>query len=152
MKIRSFCPDDAPRLLLLWGDVFGYEEARNDPEFVLDSKLAQDDDLLIVAVEGADLIGSIMAGFDGHRGWLYRLAVSPQARRNRTGERLVAEAEARLAARGCAKVNLQTHAGNDRALRFWQAAGYRVEERVSLGKEISGAPLKSNGMKSNGID
>ena len=84
-----------------------------------------------------------MVGYDGHRGWLYRVAVAPAARRQGLGRALVRAAEAELAALGCAKVNLQLHAHNAEGQAFWRALGYQVEPRVSLGKELSPRPAPS---------
>jgi ribosomal protein S18 acetylase RimI-like enzyme len=77
-----------------------------------------------------------MAGYDGHRGWLYSLAVDPNARRLGVGTRLVRHAEAALAARGCPKLNLQVLDGKPDVLAFYASLGYRVEALVSLGKRL----------------
>ena len=76
-----------------------------------------------------------MAGFDGHRGWLYSFGVSNDARRLGIGRALIARARAR----GCLKINLQVLPGNDDACRFYAALGYRVEERISFGKTLPAA-------------
>jgi ribosomal protein S18 acetylase RimI-like enzyme len=77
-----------------------------------------------------------MAGYDGHRGWLYALAVHPDHRRRGIAKALVEEALARLRALGCSKVNLQIRAGNDAATAFWRSMGFSVEERISLGRRL----------------
>lgn len=120
----------------LWGEVFGYSEARNHPARVLAAKRAWDERVL-VAVEDAKVLGSIMIGFDGHRGWLYRVAVSGAARRRGIGRLLVRAAEAELTALGCLKVNLQLHLHNADGQAFWRALGYDVEPRVSMGKDLT---------------
>ncbi len=157
-SIRPAEPSDAPAIAELWQRVFGYPEPRNEPHAVVAEKLRHQPELLLVATRaqdprpitpsappeparngfGALVFGTIMAGYDGHRGWLYRLAVSPGHRRRGLGLRLVREAEARLRALGCLKVNLQTHRHSSAAGHFWRAAGYLVEERVSFGKELGG--------------
>lgn len=136
MQIRSYQPTDREAVLALWQEVFGYPEARNRPEKVLDDKLALGDGLLLVALHDGELIGSVMAGYDGHRGWLYRMAVQPGARRRGVGQALTRAAEAALRERGCAKINLQTHATNAAAGAFWQRMGYAVEARVAWGKDL----------------
>lgn len=136
--VRKIDPAERAAVAALWGSVFGYPEARNEPGRVLETKLAWDDRVL-VAVEGASLLGAVMVGYDGHRGWLYRVAVSPSARRRGIGKRLVRAAEAELGALGCAKVNVQLHGHNEGAQAFWRALGYDVEVRVSLGKELTRA-------------
>lgn len=78
--------------------------------------------------------GSIMAGYDGHRGWISRIAVLQSHRQKGIGEALVQEAERRLAALGCLKINLQVIASNSAVLGFYRKCGYEVEERVSMSK------------------
>ena len=138
MNVRPYRPADREAVLSLWQRAFGYPEARNRPERVLDDKLALDDGLLLVAEHEARLLGTILAGYDGHRGWLYRAAVLPESRGQGTGRALVQAAEAELRARGCAKINLQTHADNTEAVRFWARLGYLEEARVSMGKTLEG--------------
>lgn len=136
MQVRQFLVADEAEVRALWSVVFGYAEARNDPAKVLAQKLRWDGRLL-VAVEGDHVIGTLMVGYDGHRGWLYRLAVAEAARRRGVGRALVRQAEQLLAALGCAKVNLQLHVHNDVAARFWEALGYGREPRIDMGKDLT---------------
>jgi ribosomal protein S18 acetylase RimI-like enzyme len=99
-------------------------------------KLKIQPDLLLVAVESGSVVGSIMAGYDGHRGWISRIAVSQSSQRQGIGEALIQEAEKRLAALGCVKVNLQLAASNAAVLGFYQSLGYSVEERISMSKHL----------------
>jgi ribosomal protein S18 acetylase RimI-like enzyme len=78
-----------------------------------------------------------MGGYDGHRGWIYSLAVSPPARRRGIGTALMRHAERELAARGCPKVNLQVLASNSGTVEFYKKLGYVVEERVSMGRLLA---------------
>jgi len=77
-----------------------------------------------------------MPGYDGHRGWLYALAVLKSHRRRNIGTLLVREAEKRLKALGCAKVNLQIRASNSGVAAFYEGLGYSVEERISMGRRL----------------
>jgi ribosomal protein S18 acetylase RimI-like enzyme len=149
MEIREYAPADEEQVVALWTSVFGcssmplgprspsYAEARNDPRRVLAHKTAWDARVLIAA-DGARVLGTLMVGYDGHRGWFYRLAVLESARRGGIGRALVSEGERRLRALGCQKLNLQVHTHNDAAARFWSALGYRREPRVDFGKDLSG--------------
>jgi ribosomal protein S18 acetylase RimI-like enzyme len=76
------------------------------------------------------------AGYDGHRGWLYAVAVGRQYRRSGVGTALVRKAEAALRELGCNKINLQVRAGNAAVTDFYSRLGYAVEERISMGREI----------------
>ena len=92
--------------------------------------------LLLVASVGTDVIGSIMAGYDGHRGWLYALAVLPAYRFDQIATNLVIEAEKHLTAIGCTKINLQIRGSNAQAQQFYRTLGYATEDRVSMGKRL----------------
>lgn len=80
-------------VILLWKTVFGYQTSHNEPSLVIDQKLAMDDGLFFVAVCDGAVVGSVMAGYDGHRGWLYSLAVLPEYRHRDIGSYLVLKAE-----------------------------------------------------------
>lgn len=122
----------------LWHAVFGYEAAHNEPHLVIDRKLALDDGLFFIAICDGVIVGSIMAGYDGHRGWLYSLAVLPSHRHRGLGTDLVRRAETALAARGCMKINLQIVEGNESVQAFYTSLGYTTEVRTSMGKKIPG--------------
>lgn len=125
------------QVVQLWQTVFGYEEAHNAPGLVIDKKLAVADGLFFVALVHGQVAGTVMAGYDGHRGWLYSVAVHHAQRGQGLGAALVRFAEQALTARGCLKINLQIRGGNERVAAFYEALGYTVEPRVSLGKKIN---------------
>jgi ribosomal protein S18 acetylase RimI-like enzyme len=121
----------------LWRNAFPNDTAWNAAKISIPEKLKIQPDLLLVAVESSSVVGSIMAGYDGHRGWISRIAVLESSRRQGIGEALIREAEKRLAALGCIKVNLQVVASNAIVLGFYQSLGYQVEERVSMSKRLT---------------
>lgn len=125
------------QVIALWETVFGYETAHNAPALVIGKKMAVGDGLFFVALDGDTVVGTVMAGYDGHRGWLYSVAIAPSYRRQGIGGRLVAHAERALAERGCMKINLQIVEGNERVVAFYAALGYTVEKRISMGKRIA---------------
>ncbi len=126
------------QVIALWETVFGYEAAHNKPTLIIDKKLEVDDHLFFVAVAGTTVVGTIMAGYDGHRGWIYSVAVSPKHRKQGIGSSLVAYAERALTNKGCIKINLQIMEGNEGVCAFYSSLGYSVEKRVSMSKRISG--------------
>jgi ribosomal protein S18 acetylase RimI-like enzyme len=130
-------PAHRPQVVALWREVFGYDAPRNSPALAIDKKMAVNDGLLFVALEGDVVIGTAMAGYDGHRGWLYSIAVRPAYRRKGLGAALVAHAEKALCHLGCVKVNLQLLASNEGTAAFYKSLGYLVEPRVSMGKEFA---------------
>ncbi|CAG9251136.1 Acetyltransferases [Burkholderia cepacia] len=144
VAIRPFERADTDAVLAVWRDAFPqYDEAgappHRDPLRSIELKLATQPELFFVATSGARVVGTLMAGFDGHRGWLYSFGVSNDARRLGIGRALIAHAERALVARSCLKINLQVLPGNDDACRFYAALGYRVEERISFGKTLPAA-------------
>ncbi|GMU20378.1 MAG: hypothetical protein AMXMBFR13_04750 [Phycisphaerae bacterium] len=81
MEIRVFAEKDAPDVITLWTQVFGYDASHNDPALTIRKKLDVQRELFFVAVEQGRPVGTIMGGYDGHRGWMYSVAVDPQFRR-----------------------------------------------------------------------
>ena len=124
-------------VVALWREAFGYDTAHNDPDLAIDRKLAVSDDLFFVALAADAVVGTAMAGYDGHRGWLYSIAVDVAHRRRGVGAALVRRAEASLTRLGCVKINLQLADGNERVARFYEALGYVVEPRTAMGKRIT---------------
>lgn len=123
-------------VIALWETVFGYETAHNTPSLAIDKKLAVADELVFVALRDEEVIGTVMGGYDGHRGWLYSVAVHPAHRREGLGAKLVRHAENALIALGCMKINLQIISANASVAAFYEALGYSIEPRISMGKKI----------------
>ena len=124
------------QVVALWGAVFGYESAHNRPALVIDKKIGTGDQLFFVAISDSSVVGTIMAGYDGHRGWIYSVAVHPAHRKQGIGSRLVVHAERVLTAQGCVKINLQILECNEGVAAFYETLGYSVERRISMGKRI----------------
>jgi ribosomal protein S18 acetylase RimI-like enzyme len=124
------------QVIALWKSVFAYETAHNRPDLAIDKKLAVNDDLFFVALADNQAAGTIMAGYDGHRGWIYSVAVSPSYHRRGIGSQLVSHAERALIAKGAVKINLQIMHGNEAVTAFYESLGFSVEKRISMGKPI----------------
>ena len=120
----------------LWEKTFGYATPRNAPTLVIDKKLEVDDGLLFLGIKNGEVVGTVMAGYDGHRGWIYSLAVLPMYRKQGAGSALLSHAEQKLSSLGCMKINLQVREGNDEAEKFYITNGYSSETIVSMGKEL----------------
>ncbi len=134
LQIRPFEERDLEPLVALLNTVFPDPAPHNEPRASIRRKLAVLRELLLVGHEDGRLVATAMGGWDGHRGWLYQVAVAPDARGRGHGRAIVEAVEARLRDQGCAKLNLQVLASNPAAVGFWRKLGYRVEERISLGK------------------
>ena len=137
MIIRIYQPTDRDQVVALWNDVFNNPAGRNEPHGSLDRKEAMEDELFFVAENGDEIIGTVMAGYDGHRGWLYSVAVAKNRRREGIATDLVRHAIDVLTKRGCPKINLQILADNAEVVAFYESLGFRVEERISMGKIVA---------------
>jgi ribosomal protein S18 acetylase RimI-like enzyme len=136
MLIRPFREDDEEAVIALWNEVFPDAPPWNDPKSDIGRKLTIQRDLFLVAEMDEELVGTAMAGFDGHRGWVYYLAVSPPHRRRGIGATLMARVEEGLARLGCGKLNLQVRGSNRDAVAFYEKLGYEIEDRISMGKRF----------------
>ena len=136
VEIRSYLDSDEAAVAALWREVFPGSPAWNHPETDIQRKLAVQRELFLVAVLDSEIVGTVMGGYDGHRGWVYYVAVSPKHRRHGIGTALMTGVEEGLARIGCPKINLQVRASNDPVVSFYEQLGYRVEERVSMGKRL----------------
>jgi ribosomal protein S18 acetylase RimI-like enzyme len=137
VQIRPYDEADEEGVVKLWNAVFPNPAPRNEPRRAIATKLAVQRDLFVVATVDASIVGTAMGGFDGHRGWLYTVAVRPDLQRRGIGRALVAHLEMALLSLGCPKVNLQVVASNAVVVAFYRRLGYAVEERISLGKLLT---------------
>ena len=138
MEIRPYIASDEKAVAALWREVFPDAPAWNEPEKDIKRKLTVQREFFLVAVDGGKLIGTAMAGFDGHRGWVYYVAVSPSHRRRGVGAALMQRVEKDLVEFGCPKLNLQVRSSNEEAKGFYIRLGYQVEDRISMAKRLPG--------------
>ncbi|KTB78347.1 GNAT family acetyltransferase [Pseudomonas syringae] len=123
-------------VIQLWKTVFNDSQPHNRPDLSIDKKLAVEDRLFFVSMVNDAVAGTILAGYDGHRGWLYSVAVDPQQRGKGLGSALVKHAEQALIERGCVKINLQIHTFNEAVQAFYKTLGYTEEAIISMGRRI----------------
>jgi ribosomal protein S18 acetylase RimI-like enzyme len=131
--VRAFRDADEPAVTRLWNEVFRDPQARNAPPRVIAQKRRVQPELFLVAERAGELVGTTLAGDDGHRGWLHLVAVSPAQRGSGIGATLVREAVRHLRERGVAKVNLQVRGDNPGVATFYESLGFQREDRISLG-------------------
>ena len=132
MIIRKYIENDRGGLIRLWTETFPDDPPHNAPSKIIQAKILVDDQI-IVAADNARVIGACMAGYDGHRGWLYVVAVATDQRRRGIGKRIIEHAMNSLKELGCIKVNLQIRASNSEVKAFYESLGFAVEERISMG-------------------
>ena len=153
MQIRPFAPADTEPVVALWHEC-GLTRPWNDPHRDIERKLAVQPELFLVGTElvepadggtdgGTDggspeevLVATAMAGHEGHRGWLYYVAVAPGHRGGGRARQIVAEAERLLLEAGCPKVMLMVRSGNDAAAATWGSLGYEPDDVAVFGKRL----------------
>ncbi|MDY0909251.1 GNAT family acetyltransferase [Microbacterium sp. CFBP9034] len=133
--VRVFEERDTDAVVALWNAV-GLTRPWNDPRKDIARKLTVQPELFLVAEDDDRIVGSVMAGYDGHRGWLYYLASDPLRRGEGIARDLVAGAEERLIAMGCPKVQLMVRPDNIAARGFYESLGYEPFDIWSTGKRL----------------
>ena len=135
LTIRPFDLSDEDAVVSLWTDC-GLVVPWNDPRKDIHRKVAEQPELFLVCLQGNDLVATVMAGYEGHRGWINYLAVHPGQRKRGIGRRMMDEAESALRTAGCPKINLQVRETNAGVLEFYQRIGFSRDAVVSLGKRL----------------
>ncbi len=135
MEIRPFIADDEPAVIELW-DRCGLLRPWNDPKRDIQRKLLVNPELFLVGLVENVVVATAMAGYEGHRGWINYLAVSPDCQRQGLGRAIMEAAEQRLCELGCPKINLQVRTGNQQVIDFYRQLGFQIDDVVSLGKRL----------------
>src|SRR5215475_6857662 len=125
-SIVTYHPSHLDGVRVLWREAFPNDPPWNAAEIAIPAKLKIQPNLFLVAIDQGLVVGSIMAGYDGHRGWLYAAAVLQSHQRQGIGTALVREAENLLSTMGCTKINLQVRASNTAVTRFYGSLGYEI--------------------------
>jgi len=137
LQIVVFDPSDREAVVDLWRRC-DLTRPWNNPYADLDTTLSSPASTLLVARIGESLAGTVMVGFDGHRGWVYYLGVEPKHRRLGVGRRLMEEAEAWLRERGASKIQLMVRDTNAAAIGFYERLGMERQRVVTIGKRLDG--------------
>jgi ribosomal protein S18 acetylase RimI-like enzyme len=135
MQVRKFQAEDQDAVIQLWIDC-GLVVAHNDPAKDIQRKLKVNPEWFLVGEIDGRVIATCMAGYEGHRGWINYLAVTPHEQGNGYARQMMDEAERLLREAGCPKINLQVRATNEKVISFYQSIGFKVDEVVSLGKRL----------------
>ena len=135
MDIRGFQVEEQDQVVTLWR-ACGLVVPHKDPDKDIRRKLEVDPDLFLDGTLDGQVVASVMGGYEGHRGWINYLAVSPDHQRKGFGRQMMVAIERAIAARGCPKINLQVREGNDQVVAFYKALGYFPDHAICLGKRI----------------
>jgi ribosomal protein S18 acetylase RimI-like enzyme len=135
MKIRTFDIEDQAAVIELW-QACALVVAWNDPTKDIARKLKVGADLFLVGESSGEIVATVMGGYEGHRGWINYLAVSPQHQRKGYGRKMMHAVEQRIQLKGCPKINLQVRGTNTQAAAFYQSIGYDIENVIGLGKRL----------------
>ena len=136
ITIVPYQSEHLPGVDALWKDAFPNDAPWNTAAVAVPEKVSFQPGLLFVAIESDTIVGSIMVGYDGHRGWISRIAVLASHRNFGIGQALIAVGERHLADLGCTKVNLQVVESNAGVVSFYEQAGYQIEKRISMSKHL----------------
>ncbi len=136
LTVRALEAQDQDAVVALWKRC-GLIRPTNDPHQDVQRKLRVRPELFLVGTLDGEIVASVMAGYEGHRGWLNYVAVDPAHQRQGLGREIVSGAEARLRELGCPKINLQVRTSNRSAIEFYERLGYSVDDVVSMGKRLT---------------
>ena len=135
MEIRRYQSADEQAVIELWTRC-GLTRPWNDPSRDIGRKLKVQPELFLVGVVEGRVMASVMAGYDGHRGWVNYLAVDGAFRKRGFGRALMRRVEQDLKAMGCPKLNMQIRSSNVEVLAFYRDLGYEQDDTISLGKRL----------------
>lgn len=135
MHIRPFQPQDEEAVVSLWRRC-DLVRPWNDPHKDIRRKRGVRPDWFLVGVLDGRIVACVMAGYEGHRGWLNYLAVDPDRQRQGLARAIVTEAERLLREAGCPKINLQIRTSNQGVIEFYRRLGYSIDDVVSMGKRL----------------
>lgn len=135
MKIRIFEMQDEEAVIALWKEC-KLVVPWNDPKKDIQRKLNVNSELFLVGVSDGKVVACIMGGYEGHRGWVNYLAVSPLHRKKGYGRQLMDAVEVKLREMGCAKINLQVRDTNTEVIAFYKSIGYDLDNVIGMGKRL----------------
>ena len=135
LVFRSFRKSDQKDVIQLWMEC-GLVVQWNNPQRDIERKLGTQPELFLIGLINDKIITTAMAGYDGHRGWVYYLAVKPQYQRKEIGRQIMKEVEIRLLELGCPKLNIMVRTTNLDVINFYKAIGYKVDAITNMGKRL----------------
>ena len=138
LVIRPFQAADESAVVGLWHQC-GLVVPQNDPYQDIAIKMAFQPELFFVGTLDGEVVATVMAGYEGHRGWINYIAVAPHYQRHGIGSQMMQRAEEALRALGCPKINLQVRESNQDVIAFYESLGFSNDRVTSLGKRLARA-------------
>ncbi len=135
MNIKPYHPNNQQAVINLW-QACNLVVAWNDPVKDIQRKMLVDPDLFLIGKLSEDIVATVMGGYEGHRGWINYLAVSPEHQRKGYARAMMQQVEVLIQQKGSPKINLQVRSNNTDVIQFYQAIGYDIENAVGLGKRL----------------
>jgi len=135
MIIRPYSPDDEQAVIDLWCRC-NLVIPQNNPKLDIERKLSINPELFLVGLIDSKIVATVMGGYEGHRGWVNYLGVTPEHRKKGLGRQIMKVLEEKLKTTGCPKINLQVRNDNLEALMFYEKLGYKIDEVQSMGKRL----------------
>ena len=135
LEVRPYQEQDEEQVIDLW-HCCGLVVPWNDPQKDIWLKLQVQPELFLVGLIGTQVVATIMAGYEGHRGWLNYLAVAPEYQRQGIGQYMVEQATAKLKTMNCPKINLQIRTSNTSVIKFYEHLGFKIDDVISMGKRL----------------
>jgi len=137
MRIRAIEDGDVEDVVALW-DACDLTRPWNAPHDDIALARATPQCEIFVGLDGEDVVASVLCGNDGHRGWIYYLAVTPDRQKDGLGREIMAHGEAWLRSLSVPKVELMIRPENEAVRRFYERIGYAVEDRIVMSRWIDG--------------
>jgi ribosomal protein S18 acetylase RimI-like enzyme len=135
LVIRSYHDSDKNDVIQLWKEC-DIVVPWNDPQSDIERKLTVQPELFLIGLVDKEIVATAMVGYDGHRGWIYYLAVKPQYQQKEIGRKIMKEAETSLLELGCPKLNIMVRSTNLDVINFYKAIGYKVDAVTNMGKRL----------------
>jgi len=135
MIIRQYLPEDEEAVINLW-KICNLTKPWNNPEQDINRKLENSPELFLVGTINGIIVASVMAGYDGHRGWIYYLAVDPEHRKQGLGRQMMTAAEEKLLEIGCPKIDLMVRKNNMDVITFYEKIGYGHDEVITMSRRL----------------
>ena len=135
MTIRSYLNGDENAVVELWRKC-NLLRSWNNSKRDIECKVRVGSELYLVGIVNDKAVATVMGGYEGHRGWVYYLAVDPSYQRRGLGRQIMKAVEKKLLAMDCLKINLLIRMDNLVAVKFYQSIGYKIDEVVSMEKRL----------------